>query len=379
MAETEITSEMMDKMRSKFGLKLDVSTSVNNEYATRLAILKFAEGIGDTNPLWCNAEYARKTRYGGIVAPPSFVWACLSHVQFGWPGLGGFHGGCDIRFFKPVRLGDKISVEVVYDKFDGPKSSAFADEVLIDHFHNDYRNQDGDLAAQYRWWIIRVVRAKSREKGKYREIRLPHPWTRAELHKIESEILSEERRGNDPLYWEDVRIGDLLRPVVKGPLGVTDMIAFCIGGAAPTPRLQAHEAALSQYRRHPAWAFRDPSTCALEPIFAVHYNKQAANAMGLQQPYNMGMQTHCWTIHLLTNWMGDDGWIKRSQARYQNFVYHSDVVWIRGFVSHKMVDETGGHCVEIETEAVNQRDERVMVGSATIALPTRASGAVPRG
>ena len=75
MADARITPEMIEEMRSKAGLKLRIDHSINNEEAVRLAIKKFADGIGDPNPLWSDAEYARKTRYGNIVAPPSWVWS----------------------------------------------------------------------------------------------------------------------------------------------------------------------------------------------------------------------------------------------------------------------------------------------------------------
>ncbi len=158
---------------------------------------------------------------------------------------------------------------------------------------------------------------------------------------------------------------------------MTDMISFCSSGAAPTLRLQAHGAALRQYRQHPAWSFRDPGTFALEPIFAVHFNKQAANAMGLPFPYNIGVQTHCWGIHFLTNWMGDDGWLKRSQTRYLKFIYHSDVVRIVGSVTNKYIDDEGDYCVDIDWLAVNQRNEQVLSGMATIALPSRNNNLWP--
>ena len=371
MADARITKELIEHMRSMCGLKLDTKHSIHNEYATRMAILKFAEGIGDTNPLWCDEEYARKTRYGGIIAPPSFLWACLSHVQFGWAGLGGFQAGCDMEFFKPVYLGDKITAEVFFDSFEGPKASTFAEEMIIDHFHTDYRNQNGDLLAKYHWWIIRVARAKAKEKGKYQNIKLPYPWKEEELRKIEEEVLSEEIRGANPRYWEDVRVGDTVSPIVKGPLGLTDVIAFCTGGAIPTPRLMAHGAALRQYRRHPAWAFRDSNTYALEPVYAVHYNKEAANAMGLPYPYFVGTQIHCWAINLLTNWMGDDGWLKRSFTRYQKFVFHSDVVRCEGKITKKYIDDDGDYCVDIDRYAINQRQEKVVSGNAIVALPSR--------
>ncbi len=184
-------------------------------------------------------------------------------------------------------------------------------------------------------------------------------------------MLSEKIRGASTRYWEDVREGGTIGTVVKGPLGLTDVIAFCIGGAIPTPRLKAHGSALLQYRRHPAWAFRDPNTYALEPIYAVHYNKQAANAMGLPYPYIVGTQIHCWAISLLTNWMGDDGWIKKSVTRYQNFIFHSDVVRFEGKITGKNVDDAGDYCVEIDRTAINQRQEIVMTGKAIVALPSR--------
>lgn len=377
MAEAVITKEMIEEMRSKIGLKLRTEHSIHNEIATRLAILKFAEGIGDPNPLWCDEEYAKKTRYGSIIAPPSFVWATFAHVQFGWRGLGGFHSGCDIEFYRPIYLDDKITAECVFTGFEGPKASEFADELIIDHYDNKYWNQNGELIAKYHWWIIRIARAKARKKGKYHAITLPHPWTEDELKKIEEEVLSEEIRGAKPRYWEDVKVGEELKPVVKGPLGLTDELAYFIGGATPIPRLSAHGMALRQYRRHPAWAFRDPNTYALEPIFAVHYNREAAKAMGLPIQYDVGLQRHCWGIQFVTNWMGDGGWLKRSYTEYRRFNYYGDVVWVKGRVTKKYVDEQGDYCVDIERHAVNQRGENVMPGHATVALPSREKGISP--
>ncbi len=371
MTETRITQEMIDGMRAKLGIKLRTEDSIHNEYATRMAILKFAHGIGDANPLWSDESYAKKSSYGSIVAPPSFIWACFAQVQFGWRGLGGFHAGCDVEFLKPVYQGDKITAECVFTSFDGPKQSNFADETIIDHFQNQYWNQQGDLVARYHWWVVHFARAKARDKSGSKKIEFPYPWTEAELAKIEEEIFAEEIRGNVKRYWEDVNIGDELKPVIKGPLGLTDEVAYIVGGGVPIPRVTAHGVALASYRRHPAWAFRDPNTYALEPIFAVHYNKQAANAMGVPQAYDVGLQRHCWGIHLITNWMGDDAWLKRSYTEYRKFVYLSDVVWLKGKITKKYTDAEGDYCVEIERHAVNQRGEDVMPGYAIVALPSK--------
>jgi acyl dehydratase len=378
MPEAVITEEMIEEMRRKIGTKLRIDHSINNEEATRSAIRKFADGIGDPNPLWSDAEYAGKTRYRSIVAPPSWIFSVFSGLQFGWRGLAGFHNATDAEFYLPILLNDKIRPECIYAGFDGPKPSKFAERIIIDKKENSYTNQRNELVAKTKWSSMRMERAKAREKGKYSRIKLPHPWTEEELKKIEEEVLSEEIRGSTPRFWEDVKIGEELKPVVKGPIGMTDEIAFLIGGGAPIPRLAAHGVQLRQYRKHPAWAYRDPNTHALEPIYSVHYNKEAAQAQGrLPMPYDVGFQRHSWQIHLLTNWMGDDGWLKRSYAEYRRFVYHSDVVWLKGRITKKYIDSEGEYCVDIETSAINQRGEDVMPGGATIALPSRENKIFP--
>ncbi len=65
--------------------------------------------------------------------------------------------------------------------------------------------------------------------------------------------------------------------------------------------------------------------------------------------YDVGFQRQCWHIHLLTHWMGDEGWVKRASAQYRRFVYHSDVVRLHGSILRKFVDDEGEHCVEVAT------------------------------
>ena len=89
LARGKFTEEMLAGMRALIGTELRTDACVNNEYATRLAILRFAEGIGDDNPLWTDADYAAGTPFGTLIAPPSFIFACLASVQVGWRGLGG--------------------------------------------------------------------------------------------------------------------------------------------------------------------------------------------------------------------------------------------------------------------------------------------------
>ena len=109
MPQATLTDEMIEAMKAKIGVDLRIDHSTNNEVATRLAIGRFADGIGDTNPLWRDEAYAAGTVYGGLPAPPSFVICCFAGLQFGWPGLGSFHANSELTFHRPVllELGDR--------------------------------------------------------------------------------------------------------------------------------------------------------------------------------------------------------------------------------------------------------------------------------
>jgi acyl dehydratase len=373
LALGKFTDEMLNDMRSRIGLELRTDACVNNEDATRLAILRFCEGIGDDNPLWTDPDYARTTPHGMLIAPPSFIFACLASVQFGWSGLGGFHAETKLTFHRTIKVGDKVTARVFFDGFEGPIESNFGGRRIKDYIRQEYCNQDGALIATFICSRVRFERTEMQRRRESRKIELPHPWTDAEIEQIENDILTETPRGALARYWEDVNVGDEIDVITKGPISLTDEIAFIAAGAAPIPRIAANRISLKAYRRHPRWAYRDPTTHGLEPVYSVHYNDYAARLQGAQAAYDVGIQRTCWQIHSLTNWMGDAGSLKTANSQYRAHVYLSDVVRLGGRVDAKEVDAEGSHMVQITTWARNQRGQDVMPGTAVIALPHRAA------
>jgi len=369
-----ITDESLAIFSSRVGSKLRIK-NIFNEFASKDAIRKFADGIGDPNPLWRDEAYAKSTRFGSLVAPPSWLGSVFpTWVLQGLPGVHAFQSSTDWEFFRPIMLNDRIIPESIFTDF-RMINSDLAGRSILERQEARYFNQNGDLIARAKVAGLRAERAATRDKGKHSNIQLPHPWTERDLKIVEEEVLAEEIRGSNTRYWEDVEIGEELPQIVRGPLGLSDIIAYCIG-SSPV-QIKAHGLALREYRKHPAWAFRDSGTFALEPVYGVHYNKAAANSAGLPYPYDTAVQRHCWLMQLMTNWMGDDGWLKRSYAKYRNFVYLSDVLWIRGKVTRKYVDESGECCVDIKSTATNQRSEDVMPGISTVILPSREMGVAP--
>ena len=195
LARGTFTDELLENMRSRIGTEIRTDGCINNEVADRMAILRFAEGIGDDNPLWTDPEYGATSVHGTLIAPPSFIFACLASVQFGWAGLGGFHAETIMTFHRPVRLGDRIAARVVFDGFDGPTESRFAGRRIKDYLRQEYSNQDGELVATFICSRVRFERTQAQKRRESRTVELPHPWTEEQLAAIEADVLAEQPRG----------------------------------------------------------------------------------------------------------------------------------------------------------------------------------------
>ncbi len=115
-------------------------------------IQRYARSIGDLNPLYFDEEYAKKSRYGGLISPPSihalFLFACTGHDHF-MRTPGTVNMGQNWFLKRPVRPGDTISLEArCLDKVIR-KGNIFA---IHD---NVFRNQDGDVVCSGRGWTMR--------------------------------------------------------------------------------------------------------------------------------------------------------------------------------------------------------------------------------
>ena len=86
------------------------------------AVKKFAEAIGDPNPLYVNEEAAKASRYGCLLAPPTFPRTFeYGEVEgIGPPGQGLIHGEHRIRYERPLFVREEVlcyaKVENYYEK-----------------------------------------------------------------------------------------------------------------------------------------------------------------------------------------------------------------------------------------------------------------------
>jgi acyl dehydratase len=124
----------------------------------RGAIRRFAEAIGDPNPLFNDERAARNTRFGGMIAPPTFcrsMGAPTPGIEL--PAMGkesrGLDGGSDWEYFHPIRVGDRVSVQTRLA--DLRESEGRLGAMVFITMETTYTNQFGEVCATQRSTGIR--------------------------------------------------------------------------------------------------------------------------------------------------------------------------------------------------------------------------------
>lgn len=109
-----ITDDALENLRQRIGRHIENTIEPWCYAATRDNIRRYAHGIGDGNPLWCDPDYASRTARGDIVALPGFLFA-TSHIISGYvgglPGILAMWSGADWRWHRPARRNEEIRTE----------------------------------------------------------------------------------------------------------------------------------------------------------------------------------------------------------------------------------------------------------------------------
>lgn len=78
------------------------------------AIRRFAESLGDYNPIFYDEEYAKAAGFPGIVAPPTFAYALQTGADLrellGVPLRSLLHAEAALTYERPIYAGDRLLV-----------------------------------------------------------------------------------------------------------------------------------------------------------------------------------------------------------------------------------------------------------------------------
>lgn len=144
-------SLLTDEARAMIG----VTSEPGVHRVDRSQIRLFAEAIGDPNPLYVDEEYARTTRWGGIIAPPTFVYNLKpgAFPEIPLPTTRLLNGGDEFEYFGVVRPDDVIVVIAKWT--DLYERSGRLGQMVFTVWETTYTNQHGKLVAKHKATRIR--------------------------------------------------------------------------------------------------------------------------------------------------------------------------------------------------------------------------------
>jgi acyl dehydratase len=375
-----LTEEGIERLRRKIGIYVKPPTLPHNYEVTWDNVRRFAHGYGDSNPLWCDPDYARTTRWGGLIAPPTFLWTMgepiiPNHtpeeraIVKGDPlaGLGAYQAVMEYEWWRPLEINDRLRMQRVTLGVSVREKSEFSGRAVHETRGFVFRNQRDELHAIQRGTWVRAERHASRERKKQYE--LPEPYTDEQLAAIDTAYEAETVRGPEPRYWEDVGEGDELQTIVRGPLRLSDIIVWHIGwGMQLTPPGAFRES--WKVRKKVPGMFTRNTLNVPDTVQRLHWEKEWANELGIPTPYDYGGLRETLLANVITNWMGDDAWLWKLSCEHRKFVYLGDTYWVKGRVRSKDVID-GRPAAHLDVWVENQWGTKVSPGSAIVLLPTR--------
>ena len=190
-----------------------------------------------------------------------------------------------------------------------------------------------------------------------------HKYIDEELEKIARAYDEEYRRGADTLFWEDVNDGEQLPTIVKGPITVMDEVAFFNAIGYTTAFRVTHEI----FKANPDMVFRDPETNAPIGAALIHVYDSGARVQGVPYAAAFSAQSEGCIAHLICNWMGDDGFLKRLDCQARRINILGDTNWITGNVVKKYIEDDE-HLVDLNLKTENQDGVLIVQATATVRL-----------
>jgi hypothetical protein len=357
-------------------------------------IRRWVQALDFPNPIHWDQEFAKSSKFGGIVAPQSFAVnmdyghgchpACVGKI----PGSHLIFAGEEWWFYGiDIRPGDHFTQERSFDGYDVTETG-FAGPTMFARGDTVHTNQRGELVAKERATAIRYLIEEAKKRAVYdKDKRGPKTWTNDELLEINGQrhgwILSN-RDGKSPRF-ADVQVGDKLPRRVMGPHSKVTFANECrafrqnIWGTwrwnvpegmhdpatddagFASNMTYDHDASKIDPREHDG-LYRGPSSG--------HVNDEKAEQVGMGGSYGYGASMNAWHLDTIAYWAGHDGYIWHSKTQFRSPAFEGDITWIDGEVIEKLSEsEFGRPVVRVQTVMTTQDGDQLLKGIAEVSLP----------
>ena len=342
-----------------------------NTVASKDAIRHFAYGTSDDNPLWLDEDYAQRSSVGGLLAPPGFICSVLYPFLHGAPvnvPLVSLIGEISVEWFQPIRVNDEFSASA--RQLDVVASQdRMGRQVVFIPAETTYVNHHGAVVAKAMGTMVRIAR----DEGDLLLNRKIYSYDDTQRVAIQQTLERESRAGIRSPAPAECHPGMPLKVFVRGPLSIGDMICWQ-AGIGPSYR----GGSLGYFD-----TLASPHTTAHNPVtgWPMKYSQQhedflMAEQRGMPAPFDNSLMRFAWLAPMLTDWIGDGGFLKRLGVQTGAPILYGDTTWYRAIILSKTA--TLGKCeIGIRITGVNQLGQPTTTASALVEIPDRVARPVP--
>jgi acyl dehydratase len=346
------------------------------------------------NPIHWDSEFAKASKFGGVVAPQSFPVAldighgaqpaCVGVI----PGSHLLFGGDEWWHYGPrVKPGDKLTQRRWFHDYK-LTDTKFAGPTLFQRGDTLHVNQDGTAISKGRSTSIRYLAAEAERRGQLKPPGQAPRWKRDELLAVERERtawIHSNREGHSPRF-ADVKIGDKLPRRVIGPHTIatfaTEYRAF-VFNMWGTFQWVAPEGVKDPWvNQDPGWvegfAF-DYEGAKIDPRLRDglyvgpsrgHVDVEKATQIGMSRAYGYGATMGAWVTDYASYWAGHEGMVRYSNASYRTPAYEGDVTYLEAEVVERQEQSSwGAPLVRLDFKMTNQDGLTLATGTIDVELP----------
>jgi amino acid adenylation domain-containing protein len=337
-----------------------------NTLASRDAIRHFAYGTSDDNPLWLDQDHACRAGFEGVVAPPAFLSSVLYPFLHGAAmevPLNSLIGEVEFEWFGRILEGDELRASArqtgVTEAIDrrGRRLVYILSETT-------FRNQRDEVVGKALGTMVRIAVGN----GDLLVDRPIHRYSAEELKTIADAIQGETRTGPN-VNGIEPRIGLPIPGRVRGPMTIGDLVCWQAAiGPSYRPGSLGYRDALAA----PHTVVANPATGWPTKTSQQHEDFLLTRQRGMPAPFDNSLMRFCWIAPMITDWMGDRGFLKSMSIQTGAPILYGDTTWYSAIVTDTRPHDRG-LLVRLKITGVNQLGTTNTLGKANVILPLESS------
>ena len=421
--------EILDRLNEQLKAQVGKPAMFGAGDADPTLMALYAKNWDPWNPLYNDPEYAKNTKWGGVISIPCWkepgaMFPTLP-MDFGDRMTDRANLGGAFEILKPIYAGDKLEARVGLGRIVDITPEEGGDSHIF------YLEGSGELYNQNNELVMRGIGRGRNGFATYADdytgeriygLHMGGPGgpgggpggpgapggkggpgapppppgmgsTSAEDNMVFTDEIweqifemwkSEKIRGAEKRYWEDVNVGDEPQTLCSGPISEMDMIRF--HGMQLMQQGPFRDSLMNPAMRANLENFRNK--------YGVYYSDMATHYCGQgegKNPILFNTTNRNLLIRVVTNWMGDDGWLKKIDWHFSGVGADSfldkipymkgkgptnhgscgQCMLLHGYVTDKYISEEGEHMVDLTCWAETWDKKLTQIIGVSVVLPTK--------